>query len=74
MLLFRTLAVYIFLTDRSITFWLIRVFYHELMTAMNNDDNNNNNSNNNNNNNQANINVKSQRFGIIMTPFSRQNE
>ena len=23
---------------------------------------------------QANINVKSQRFGIIMTPFSRQNE
>ena len=23
---------------------------------------------------QANINVKSRRFGIIMTPFSRQNE
>jgi len=23
---------------------------------------------------QANINVKSQRFGIVMTPFSRQNE
>ena len=31
-------------------------------------------NNNNNNNNQANINVKSRRFGIIMTPFSRQNE
>ena len=30
--------------------------------------------NNNNNNKQANINVKSRCFGIIMTPFSRQNE
>ena len=27
-----------------------------------------------NNNKQANINVKSRRFGIIITPFSRQNE
>ena len=34
--------------------------------------NNNNNNNNNNSNNQANINVKSRCFGIIMTPFSRQ--
>ena len=42
MLMFRTLVVYIFLTDRSITFWLIRpiksakrVLYHERMIAIN---------------------------------------
>ena len=35
---------------------------------------NNNNNNNNNNNKQANINVKSRRFGVIVTPFSRQSE
>ena len=46
-----------------------------LMKKLNNNNNNNNNNinNNNNNNKQANINVKSRPFGIIMTPFSRQN-
>ena len=43
MLMFRTLAVYIFLSYRSITFWLIRliksakrVLYHGRMIAINN--------------------------------------
>ena len=35
---------------------------------------NNNNNNNNNKNNNNNIKVNSPRFGIIMTPFSRQSE
>jgi len=35
---------------------------------------NNSSNNSNNNSKQANINVKSRRFGVIVTPFSRESE